>query len=217
MRFPDGAVRPAYNAQIAAAPKEGVIVSIEVTDRRNTQPGEADGRRHRSPLWQDARQAHGRHGYATSEDIVALAAHARGRLRSIRRRRAKGTMWNWPVWRRRRKREKPACLKAWRSAWRAKRQGRLRLAPAHRADQRRPQEPWLWFSCRSRSDQGEGPCALACAREQSHGRSPSEDPNPMRRSTSHPPSPFRHPNRLHPRASDFDLKARFPCGSRSSS
>ena len=28
MRFPDGAVRPAYNAQIAAAPKEGVIVSI---------------------------------------------------------------------------------------------------------------------------------------------------------------------------------------------
>ena len=31
MRFPDGAVRPAYNAQIAAAPKEGVIVSIEVT------------------------------------------------------------------------------------------------------------------------------------------------------------------------------------------
>ena len=35
MRFPDGAVRPAYNAQIAAAPKEGVIVSIEVTDRRN--------------------------------------------------------------------------------------------------------------------------------------------------------------------------------------
>src|SRR3984957_9131424 len=35
MRFPDGAIRPAYNAQIAAAPKEGVIVSIEVTDRRN--------------------------------------------------------------------------------------------------------------------------------------------------------------------------------------
>ena len=35
MRFPDGAVRPAYNAQIAAAPKEGVIVSIEMTDRRN--------------------------------------------------------------------------------------------------------------------------------------------------------------------------------------
>ena len=35
MRFPDGAVRPAYNAQIAATPKEGVIVAIAVTDRRN--------------------------------------------------------------------------------------------------------------------------------------------------------------------------------------
>jgi hypothetical protein len=35
MRFPDGVIRPAYNAQIAAAPKEGVIVSIELTDRRN--------------------------------------------------------------------------------------------------------------------------------------------------------------------------------------
>jgi hypothetical protein len=37
MRFPDGAVRPAYNAQIAAAPREGVIVAIEVTDRRNDE------------------------------------------------------------------------------------------------------------------------------------------------------------------------------------
>src|SRR3984957_904233 len=35
MRFADGAVRPGYNAQIAAAPVEGVIVAIEVTDRRN--------------------------------------------------------------------------------------------------------------------------------------------------------------------------------------
>jgi transposase len=35
MRFPDGAVRPGYNAQIAAAAGEGVIVAIEMTDRRN--------------------------------------------------------------------------------------------------------------------------------------------------------------------------------------
>jgi hypothetical protein len=35
MRFPDGAVRPGYNAQIAATPEEGVIVSIDMTDRRN--------------------------------------------------------------------------------------------------------------------------------------------------------------------------------------
>jgi len=35
MRFADGAVRPAYNAQIAAAPRQGVIVAVSVTDRRN--------------------------------------------------------------------------------------------------------------------------------------------------------------------------------------
>ena len=77
MRFPDGAVRPAYNAQFAAAPKEGVIVSIEVADRRN-DAGLAGpmvdyiGRRYgRTPdrLVVDI-------SYATSEDIVALAAHA---------------------------------------------------------------------------------------------------------------------------------------------
>jgi transposase len=79
MRFPDGAVRPAYNAQIAAAPKQGVIVSIEVTDRRN-DAGLAE------PMVNDIVRRYGRTpdrllvdtSYATSEDIVALAAHAAG-------------------------------------------------------------------------------------------------------------------------------------------
>ena len=35
MRFPDLAIRPGYNAQIAVAPEQGIIVSIEMTDRRN--------------------------------------------------------------------------------------------------------------------------------------------------------------------------------------
>ena len=35
MRFPDGAIRPAYNAQIAVAPRPGIIVAVEMTDRRN--------------------------------------------------------------------------------------------------------------------------------------------------------------------------------------
>ena len=35
MRFADGARRPAYNAQIAVAPKEGVILAVAMTDRRN--------------------------------------------------------------------------------------------------------------------------------------------------------------------------------------
>ena len=79
MRFADGAVRPAYNAQIAAAPKEGVIVSIEVTDRRN-DAGLA------GPMVDDIARRYGQTperllvdtSYATSADIVALAAHAAG-------------------------------------------------------------------------------------------------------------------------------------------
>lgn len=79
MRFPDGAVRPAYNAQIAAAPKEGVIVSIGVTDRRN-DAGLA------GPMVDDIARRYGKTperllvdtSYATSDDIVALASHAEG-------------------------------------------------------------------------------------------------------------------------------------------
>ena len=79
MRFPDGAICPAYNAQIAAAPKEGVIVSIELTDRRN-DAGLA------APMVDDIARRYGRTpdrlladtGYATCDDIEALAAHAAG-------------------------------------------------------------------------------------------------------------------------------------------
>ena len=117
MRFPDGAVRPAYNAQIAAAPKEGVIVSIAVTDRRN-DAGLA------GPMVDDVARRYGKTpdrllvdtSYATGEDIVALAAHIAGPV----------SVYTPPpderdsikpasLARRIRKREKePACLKEWR-------------------------------------------------------------------------------------------------------
>jgi transposase len=79
MRFPDGAVRPAYNAQIAAAPRGGVIVSIEVTDRRN-DAGLA------GPMVDDIARRYGQTpdrllvdtGYATCEDIETLAEHPAG-------------------------------------------------------------------------------------------------------------------------------------------
>jgi hypothetical protein len=35
MCFPDGAFRPGYNAQIAVAPQAGIILAVEMTDRRN--------------------------------------------------------------------------------------------------------------------------------------------------------------------------------------
>jgi hypothetical protein len=117
MRFPDGAVRPAYNAQIAAAPKEGVIVSIEVTDRRN-DAGLAE------PMVNDIVRRYGRTpdrllvdtSYATSEDIVALAAHIAGPVSVYTPPpNEKENVKPATLARRIRKRAKePFCLKAWR-------------------------------------------------------------------------------------------------------
>ena len=117
MRFPDGVVRPAYNAQIAAAPKEGVVVSIEVTDRRN-DAGLA------GPMVDDIARRYGKTpdkllvdtSYATGEDIVALAAHIAGPVSVyMPPPNEKENVKPAALARRRRKREKePACLKAWR-------------------------------------------------------------------------------------------------------
>lgn len=79
MRFPDGAIRPAYNAQIAAAPRQGIIVAVAMTDRRNDtglavpMVDELVQRYGKSPsaLLVDSR-------YATVEDIAALAENAAG-------------------------------------------------------------------------------------------------------------------------------------------
>jgi transposase len=79
MRFPDGAIRAAYNVQIAVTPKEGIIVSVEMTDRRN-DAGLA------APMVDDIVYRYGKAPerllvdthYATNEDIAALAQHAAG-------------------------------------------------------------------------------------------------------------------------------------------
>ena len=79
MRFPDGAIRPAYNAQIAATPREGIIVSVAMTDRRN-DAGLA------VPMVDDMVRRYGMAPnnllidthYATCEDIAALGVHAAG-------------------------------------------------------------------------------------------------------------------------------------------
>src|ERR1700722_11816316 len=70
------------------------------------------------------------------------------------------------------KREKdPACLKAWRERIASEAgQAVYAFRPEHRADQRRPQEPRLRFSCRARAHQGQGPRALSRHRQQPHGR-----------------------------------------------
>jgi transposase len=79
MRFADGAFRPAYNAQIAATPVDGVIVSIDVTNRRN-DAGLA------VPMVDDIARRYGAvperlladTHYATCEDIEALAKRPAG-------------------------------------------------------------------------------------------------------------------------------------------
>jgi hypothetical protein len=81
MRFADGAFRPAYNAQIAATTRDGVIVSIDVTNRRNdaglAAPMVDDiARRYRKVPERLLVDTH----YATAEDIAALAEHSVGRV-----------------------------------------------------------------------------------------------------------------------------------------
>ena len=175
----------------AAAPKEGVIVSIEVTDRRN-DAGLA------GPMVDDIVRRYGRTpdrllvdtSYATSEDIVALAAHAAGPVSVYTPPpNEKETVKPASLARRRSQAREGARLPQGVAGAHGERSGpgRLCFAPAHRADQRRPQEPWLRFSCRARAHQGQGSRALACAREQSPRRSPSEDRNPMRRSQTSSP------------------------------
>jgi len=81
MRFADGAIRPGYNAQIAAVPTQGVIVSVEMTDRRN-DAGLAP------PIVDDIVRRYGKAPekllvdtyYATGKDIAALAAHPAGSI-----------------------------------------------------------------------------------------------------------------------------------------
>jgi len=79
LRFADGARRPAYNAQIAVAPREGVILAVAMTDRRN-DAGLA------APMVDEIVERYGRAPqnllvdthYASAEDIAVLAAHEAG-------------------------------------------------------------------------------------------------------------------------------------------
>jgi hypothetical protein len=79
MRFADGAVRAGYNAQIAADARAGIIVAIEMTDRRN-DAGLA------GPIVDDIARRYGGPpkrllvdtNYATAADIAALAEHPKG-------------------------------------------------------------------------------------------------------------------------------------------
>lgn len=117
MRFADGAIRAAYNAQIAAAPREGIIVSVAMTDRRNdaalVQPMVDDiVRRYRRPPERLLLDTH----YATSEDIAALAAHTEGPVTVFappppERKDVKAVTLQW---RKRVRKKEPQTVREWR-------------------------------------------------------------------------------------------------------
>jgi transposase len=118
MRFADGAIGPAYNAQIAVTPNEGIIISVEMTDRRN-DAGLA------APMVDDVVRRYGKAPetllvdthYATSEDIAALAEHAAGPVKVFaptpteRGDVTPGTLAN----RKRQRAREPESVKEWRS------------------------------------------------------------------------------------------------------
>ena len=86
MRFADGAVRAGYNAQIAADARAGIIVAIEMTDRRNDAGLAAPSLPPRRRGVDDLVRRYGvppkrllvDTNYATAADIAALAEHPKG-------------------------------------------------------------------------------------------------------------------------------------------
>ena len=202
MRFPDGAVRPAFNAQIAAAPIEGVIVSIAVTDRRN-DAGLA------RPMVDDIAR---RYGKTPDRPGRHELRHQRGHRRARRscrrpsqrlyaaaeRQGQRQTGQPGAAHPQARQGARPSQSVAGADGERG-RPSRVRLAPAHRADPCRPQEPRLRLSCRARARQGEGSCALACACQQSPRR-PTSEGRRLARSPRQSGSPKQRffPQRIHP-------------------
>ena len=136
-------------------------------------PGGADGRRHRPPLRPDARPAAGRHELR-DERGHRCARRSRGRSgeRLYAAAERKGDRQAGVAGAAPSQAREGARLPQGVAGAHGERSGPgcLCFAPAHRADQRRPQEPWLRFSCRARAHQGQGSRALACACEQSPRR-----------------------------------------------
>ena len=157
----DGAVRPAYNAQIAATPDEGVIVSVDMTERRNDMGLAA-------PMVDDIVRRYGRTperllvdaGYAKAADIVDLSRHEAGAVivfAPVLKSRAKATAASRARLCARRARE-PQCLKDWRERMQsaAGKTPMFRAAQTYRTDPRRQEKSWLRVHSRARPRESQG-------------------------------------------------------------
>ena len=184
MRFADGAVRAGYNAQIAADARAGIIVAIEMTDRRNDAglAGpmiDAIARRYNAVPKRLLVDTH----YATAEAIVALAGHPKGVVTVFAPPPpARQDVKPAALARRAKERARePDAVRTWRTrmanadgdaGWRDD----LPAAHVDREDQRRPQEPRVRRDARARPAEGAGCGAVARARPQ-----PDRRPPPARR------------------------------------
>lgn len=118
MVFADKAVRPGFNAQLAVAPGQGIIVSIAITDRRNDS-GLA------IPMVDDIVRRYGSAPkallidthYATVADVAALGSREKGPVRVFAPLpREKETITPRAMANRRCQRKyEPQCVKEWRS------------------------------------------------------------------------------------------------------
>ena len=177
MRFADGAVRAAYNVQVAAAPGAGVIVAVMTTDRRN-DAGLAlpmveaiAGRYGRAPnqLLVDT-------VYATCADIAALARRegdpvmvclCAAAARAGRHQAGEPEQPSLQALARARAGESLA-----RTHGERRGPERVQAPQAHRAGACSNQAARLWSDRRAGSDQGAGRGALARAGPQPPRRSP---------------------------------------------
>ena len=164
-----GPFRPAYNAQIAVVPRPGIIVAVEMTDRRNdaglAMPmvdqlvnATAD-----ATLLIDTR-------YATAEDIATLSEHAAGPVKvytpppSDRQ----GVKPETLVRRARERAREPDSVKEWRSrmATQAGTDVYARRKLIERDQRRVPQKPRLRLHSGAwPCSKAAAACALACARQ----------------------------------------------------
>ena len=191
MASPTARFVPPTTPRIAATPKEGVIVAIEVTDRRNDAglagPMVAttsrfpplrqgpDGTAHRHKL---------RHEQKTSLRPGRIMRRGACRASTPPPPRERDDVKPATLARRIRKREKePVCLKEWRERI-ASEAGKLSMlcASASGGSNADRKNHGFGFSSSSRSHQSEIPRALARHRQQSHGRPTLEGQCPSARS-----------------------------------
>ena len=157
MRFADGAIRPAYNVQLAVTSDHGFITAVQATDRRN-DTGLA------RPMLEESERRTGAcvkrlladTGYACVDDIAALGIANGGHRDGLCPTAGGegGDQAREPCCSRREAGQGPEAVKAWRERMGNRRGGdRDETARPDRAGQCAIKEPWAWLDARPWSEE----------------------------------------------------------------